>query len=499
VTIIMLSTLRRRLLASYLAVLGVALVVLAAALVVLLNARSAPPQAAYQRLAAQLISLDLGSLLARSRRLRSALWLSDLRDDLDALAQARGIRLLIVGLPERVVAYDSAGVFSLGTPLTATIEPSNITARVLRGLSLRIEGFVGSFIDGGEWLFVGVEVLQISSPGGRGTALLIAEPRPTLTLYEALNEFGASLAAPVMQAALAGVIAAVLLAAWISRGIARPLQAFSDAAAAVAAGRLGARVPVSGAAEMRAVAEAFNRMSEQVEAQQKAQQDFLANVSHDLKTPLTSIQGYAQAIIDGAAPDPVAAVQIIYEEAARLNRMVTELTDLTRLQAGRLSMRIARVDLSALTAAVAQRLLIVAQDKGIDLQVDAPPTPPIAGDGDRLAQVLMNLISNAITYTPPGGMVRVRTEARGGGVAVVVEDSGIGIPAEELPRIFERFYQVDKARGPKRGTGLGLAIVREIVTAHGGTVTAESAGANRGSVFTVWFPLPQRTLAARRR
>lgn len=494
----MLSTLRRRLLASYLAVLGVALVVLAAALVVLLNARSAPPQPTYQRLAAQLISLDLGSLLARSRRLRPALWLSDLRDDLDALAQARAIRLLIVGLPERVVAYDSAGVFSPGTPLTATIEPSNITARILRGLSLRIEGFVGSFIDGGEWLFVGVEALQMSL-GGRGTALLIAEPRPTLTLYESLTEFGASLAAPVMQAALAGVIAAVLLAAWISRGIARPLQAFSDAAAAVAAGRLGARVPVSGAAEMRAVAEAFNRMSEQVEAQQSAQQDFLANVSHDLKTPLTSIQGYAQAIIDGAAPDPVAAAQIIYEEAARLNRMVTELTDLTRLQAGRLSMQISLVDLSALTAAVAQRLLIVAQEKSVDLRVDAPPTPPIAGDGDRLAQVLMNLISNAITYTPPGGMVRVRTEARDGGVAVVVEDSGIGIPAEELPRIFERFYQVDKARGPKRGTGLGLAIVREIVTAHGGTVTADSAGANRGSVFTVWFPLPQRTLAARRR
>jgi two-component system phosphate regulon sensor histidine kinase PhoR len=125
--------------------------------------------------------------------------------------------------------------------------------------------------------------------------------------------------------------------------------------------------------------------------------------------------------------------------------------------------------------------------------------PPISGDGDRLAQVLMNLISNAIKYTPPGGVVRVRTETRGSGVAVVVEDSGIGIPAEELPRIFERFYQVDKARGPQRGTGLGLAIVREIVAAHGGMVTADSEGANRGSVFTVWFPSPQRTTLARRR
>ncbi len=492
----MLSTLRMRLLVSYLAVLGVALGVLAVALVVLLNTRSAPPQPTYQRLAAQLISLDLRTLLARPRRLRPAVWLSDLRDDLDALAQTRGIRLLIVGLPENVVAYDSAGTFAPGSLLTATVEPSNITARILEGLSLRIKGVIGSFIDDGEWLFVGVEALRA---GRRVTALLVAEPRPMLSLYEALNEFGASVAPPVLQAALAGVIAAVLLAAWISRGIARPLQAFSDAAAVVASGRLGARVPVNGAAEVRAVAEAFNHMSEQLETQQSAQQDFLANVSHDLKTPLTSIQGYAQAIIDGATPDPVAAAQIIYDEAARLNRMVTELTDLTRLQAGRLSMRASPVDLGALTAAVAQRLMIVAQDKGIDLQVDTPPMPSISGDGDRLAQVLMNLISNAIKFTPPGGTVRVRTETRDGGVAVVVEDSGIGIAAEELPRIFERFYQVDKARGPKRGTGLGLAIVREIVAAHGGMVTADSAGANRGSVFTVWFPLPQRTTLVRRR
>ncbi|PJF24406.1 MAG: hypothetical protein CUN53_17985, partial [Phototrophicales bacterium] len=200
----MFSTLRLRLLASYLAVLGVALGVLAVALVVLLNTRSAPPQPTYQRLAAQIISLDLRSMLTRPRRLRPAQWLNDLRDDLDALAQARGIRLMILGLPENVVAYDSAGVFSPGSQVTATVEPSNITARILEGLSLRIEGIVGSFTDNGEWLFVGVEALQ-TGPGRRATALIIAEPRPTLSLYEALNEFGASVAPPVMQAALAGV------------------------------------------------------------------------------------------------------------------------------------------------------------------------------------------------------------------------------------------------------------------------------------------------------
>jgi signal transduction histidine kinase len=153
-----------------------------------------------------------------------------------------------------------------------------------------------------------------------------------------------------------------------------------------------------------------------------------------------------------------------------------------------------------LTAAVGQRLSVVAREKGIALNVDAAPMPPIAGDGDRLAQVLTNLISNAISYTPGGGSVNVRTYANNGGVEVSVQDTGVGISAKELPLIFERFYQVDKARGPKRGTGLGLAIVYEIITAHGGKVNVASDGEGKGSTFTIWLPSPYlSTVIARRR
>jgi signal transduction histidine kinase len=287
------------------------------------------------------------------------------------------------------------------------------------------------------------------------------------------------------------MLAAFILAAFISRSIARSLKSLASAAAAVAEGHYDQRVPENGPMEIQAVAQAFNRMSEQVRDTQKAQQDFLANVSHDLKTPLTSIQGYSQAIIDGAAKDPRSAANIIYEEAGRLNRMVIQLTDLARLQAGRLSMHMTAIELGQLTKAIGERLAIVAQEKGVSLEVNAPRMPEVAGDGDRLAQVITNLVSNAIKYTPSGGKVSVCTQATNGGVELVVSDNGIGIPPEDLPRIFERFYQVDKARGPRRGTGLGLAIVAEIVHAHGGKIMASSAGPGQGSTFTLWLPSPQ--------
>jgi signal transduction histidine kinase len=229
-------------------------------------------------------------------------------------------------------------------------------------------------------------------------------------------------------------------------------------------------------------------MTREVQASQKVQQDFMVNVSHDLKTPLTSIQGYSQAIMDGATPDPVQSAGIIYEEATRLNRMVADITDLARLQDGQLAMNRVDLDVSQIVQAIGQRLAIVAEKKEIDLQVEADPMPHVHGDGDRLAQVITNLVSNAIKYTPRGGKVRVKTQINNGGVEIIVSDTGIGIPKEDLPRIFERFYQVDKARGPRRGTGLGLAITREIVQAHGGTISVTSAGKNHGSIFTVWLP-----------
>jgi signal transduction histidine kinase len=195
--------------------------------------------------------------------------------------------------------------------------------------------------------------------------------------------------------------------------------------------------------------------------------------------------------MDGVTRDSPEAARIIYDEAARLNRLVVELTDLMRMQSGRLSMKTEALDVGEIATAIGTRLAVVARKKNITMKLKTAPMPQIAGDGDRLAQVLINLISNAIKFTPSGGEILVKTQVNNGGVEVTVQDNGIGIPLADLPRVFERFYQVDKARGPQRGTGLGLAIVQEIVQAHGGTISVQSAGEDKGSTFTVWLPSPQ--------
>jgi signal transduction histidine kinase len=493
----MFSHLRVRLLASYLIVLLVTLGVMSGVFILILNTRAAPPQATYQRLAALALGVNWRQVLNQpGLMLRPLQYLEAVADELNTIAAQQNVRVLVVSLDDQQVFSDTAAAYERGSTLDITTESTQIASPYTRNMA--IEAVSGHFPnpDGSDWLFVGLTTLRLNA---QSVAVLFAEQRPQQTLQDALEDFGTSLLPLLLQAALAGTAIAVVLAFVISRSIARPLQTVAQAAAAVAEGHYDQRIPISGPAEVRAVADAFNQMSAKVQAEQKAQQDFLANVSHDLKTPLTSIQGYSQAIIDGAASDPKSAAQIIYEESARLNRMVVELTDLARLQAGRLSMQMSAIDMGRLTAAIGQRLAIVAREKGVALRVEASPMPEVAGDGDRLAQVLTNLISNAIKYTPGGGAVTVRTCVRDGGVELSVQDTGVGIPPAELPRIFERFYQVDKARGPRRGTGLGLAIVHEIVQAHGGRITASSPGVNRGSTFTVWLPSPNLTTIVRRR
>ncbi len=493
----MFTPLRNRLLASYLVVLLVTLGVMSAVLILILNTRPAPPQATYQRLAALALGVNWREVLNQPGLMARPLrYLEAVSNELATIAEQQEVRILIVSLEDGQVFSDTGSIYTSGSLLDMSIESSQLASSYPRGLVL--EAVSGSFSnpDSSDWLFVGLTTLRLNA---QSIAVLFAEPRPQQNLSDALEDFGTSLLPLVLQAALAGIVIAVVLALVISRSIARPLQTVAQAAAAVAEGHYDQRVPISGPSEVRAVAEAFNQMSAKVQAEQKSQQDFLANVSHDLKTPLTSIQGYSQAIIDGAATDPKGAAKIIYEEAARLNRMVIELTDLARLQAGRLSMHMTPIDMGKLATAIGQRLAIVAHEKGVRLRLEAASMPEIAGDGDRLVQVLTNLVSNAINYTPAGGEVVIRTCATDGGVEVSVQDTGVGIPPAELPRIFERFYQVDKARGPRRGTGLGLSIVQEIVQAHGGRITASSPGINRGSSFTVWLPCPNAPTVIRRR
>jgi len=488
-------TLRARLLTSYLFLLAAALSVITLALLVILAARPEPPRTTYARLSALAQGVNLGQV-AITVRTQSGL------ETLADFSETRGVRVLALLIDDdnrARISYDSAGTLATGSEVRLNLDASYASRGLESTLELnRLRQAHGQFEDDdGRWYFSAVVT---GGPFQRLDRLMImvAEPQQLPTLRQTWQDFRSTLGPPLAQAACVGGLIAFVLAAVITRTITRPLQAMSQAAAYVAAGHLEQSVPVSGPPEVRQMAESFNRMSAEVKLTQQSQRDFLANVSHDLKTPLTSIQGYSQAIIDGTAKDPTHAAEIIHDEASRLNRMVIELTDLARIQAGRLSMRAAAVDLSQITGVVTQRLKLVAQNKGIGLVSDTPRTPEIAGDGDRLVQVIHNLVDNAIKYTPPGGTVRVQTRVNRNGVEVIIADSGPGIPQHDLPRIFERFYQVDKARGPSRGTGLGLAIVNEIVRAHGGQIDVQSAP-GQGTTFTVWFPSPQLSTVARGR
>lgn len=483
-------SLRNRLLASYVALLILTFGIIAAALLVLLSAQPAPAQPIYQRLAGIIEGITLPGGWGANR------WLLDAAmgdyDELGEIAASRDVRAVVIQEPQQVLLYDSAGQIASGTQVDYQAQTVSVQER--RGpLARQYEWLTGSFWERDvEWLFVAVR-------GEGGMLWGLATQRPTQSFREALQAFVGALGLPMCQAGLVGLFVAFWLAAAISRSIARPLQTVAQAAATLSSGDLGVQVPVEGPPEVRSVGEAFNHMTAEVKASQNAQRDFLANVSHDLKTPLTSIQGFSQAIIDGAAKDPKHAAAIIHEEAERMTRMVAELTDLARIQAGRLSLKSRAVDLGQIAEAVAQRLSVVARAKGVTLHHETPSMPAVAGDGDRLAQVFQNLIGNAIKYTPSGGRVEVITRVHQHGVEAIVQDNGMGIPPQDLPRVFERFYQVDKTRGPERGTGLGLAIVREIVQAHGGRITVASEGENRGTTFTLWLPSPQLSTIARRR
>ena len=487
--------LRLRLLTSYMVLILVTLGVIALALFVLIGDRAAPPQPTYERLAALTQGLNYIDVIVDIASDPNRRFLQEqVYELLDVFAGTRNVRTLHILLtPDgTTVLHDSARQFETGESVVLRGDKYR-SKQLANVLSRGSQQFFGAFHDpgGGEWLYGGVVFGPqrfFAERAGHNDLWLLAEPRPTVSLQETLAVFSSALAPPLIQAGLAGFAFAILLAALISRNIARPLQRVADAATAVARGDYFAQAPVSGPPEARALAQSFNRMTAEVLASNNAQRDFLSNVSHDLKTPLTSIQGYAQAITDGAAEDSAEAAQIIYEEAGRLNRMVVELTDLERLSAGKLSMARDRINMAQLVEGVLQSLVVVAEQREIRLDSRLESTPMIIGDGDRLAQVLMNLISNGLKYTPAGGTVRVTVGRAGAGAMISIRDSGIGIPREELSRVFERFYQVDKARGPQRGTGLGLAIAREIVEAHGGRITVESRGRGKGAEFRVWLP-----------
>ncbi len=478
----MLVSLRARLLLSYLLVAGLVLALVGVSFFTFLVNNPFGDGLVYQRLETIATTITLresGAAPASQLRTLSRL-------------------LLLLGgrLQARALVLSSGGEVILDTNPQASLP----TPEDLLGLGSRTDAAEGRYeeVSGRVWLYV-------VQPLDARRNLVVSAPRLSLrTAPYALALEG--LPGPILAAAGLALVVSLVLAWLLARWISAPLRRMSRAARQVAGGDYQVRIVPSGPQEAQDVARAFNHMVDEVRQGQRVQRDFVANVSHELKTPLTSIQGFAQAIKDGAVSDAEGrrhAAQVIYDEADRLRRLVEALLDLARLESGQSDMARQAVDTAAILARVADQQAIVAAGRQIQIIRDwSPDLPTLVGDGDRLAQVFINLIDNAIRHSSAAGEVRVAASVNNGWMRVGVEDHGPGISPEDQGRIFERFYKLDKARASTggRGSGLGLAISREIVSAHGGHIELLSSPGH-GSRFTVVLPLsrPDDTTQARRR
>lgn len=248
---------------------------------------------------------------------------------------------------------------------------------------------------------------------------------------------------------------------------------------------------------IRGVVAVLRDVSEEARLE-KMRADFVANVSHEIRTPLSMMQGYSEALLDGMASSPEESeelVQVIHDESLRMGRLVKDLLDLTRMDAGHMDLHLEQVDVHELIQRVQRKFLVRAKEREVELVYEATDCPLVlsAADEDRLEQVLTNLLDNAFRHTPAGRGIVIHADEtetdRRSAIRIRIKDEGVGIPQEDLPYIFDRFYKADKARvrGEDGGTGLGLAIVRTIVEAHHGKITAES-GIGQGSIFTMVLP-----------
>ncbi len=261
------------------------------------------------------------------------------------------------------------------------------------------------------------------------------------------------------------------------------------AARRVADGDLSQRVKVRGGREIAELGESFNTMAETLSREHDLRQNLMADIAHELRTPLTILQGNTEAMLDGVLETNRESLTSLHQETVLLARLVEDLRTLSLADAGQLRLQPGALDLKEVCQQVVRGFQPQLADRGVHLSLEAPGAlPAVRADADRTAQVLRNLLSNAAHYTPDGGSITVSAQAEPGGVAVTVADTGSGIPAEDLPRVFDRFYRVDRSRARSSGgSGLGLAIVRQLVEAQGGGVRAESVP-GQGSTFSFCLP-----------
>ncbi len=371
-----------------------------------------------------------------------------------------------------------------GTVVEGTGGLSDLPAHVdLRPGGRRGEADIGSFQndDGDTYAYIST---TLTGNQARGSPRALVLARPDFAAALAARDLGRAL----LVAAFVLLAVGVPLAAWLSRSVSRPLERLAAATAVVGRGELPQPLPLEGPDEVNRASQAFNAMASEVAASRVAQADLLANIRHDLRTPLTVIGGYAAALLDGTATGDAASVaaRAIADETARLDRLTADIGDLADLDAGGHQLRVEQLDAADLAREAVARFgaAAAAQGQQVDLQVTGPV--PVAADRTALERVLGNLVTNALAAAPrPGGAARIQAaQPAPGEVMLAVADNGPGIPAQALPRIFERFYRADPSRAGA-GSGLGLAIVQQLARAHGGRAFAENLAGGGARVGVV--------------
>ena len=383
---------------------------------------------------------------------------------------AEGLRVEIVpsmGMPgprfERIVVVDAGGMVVVGG--MGDMMGQHMAFDPARALPLEVNGETVGWVmtDGPGWHW------QANTPPG----------------VFLMNFTRAIVLSAVVATTLALVIGTIL-----ARTISQPVRELRAATSKVAAGELGYQVAVRTKDEIGQLADSFNRMSADLANATTLRRRMTADIAHDLRTPLSIILGYSEALSEGELDGTPEVFAVMHEEAQHLQRLIEDLRILSLADAGELSLMKQPVSPKTLLERTAIAHRPRALERRITIKVEAAPDlPEIEVDPDRMAQVLGNLMSNALRFTPEGGCIRLVAERGGEGVFLKVSDNGAGIPPEDLPHIFERFYQVDKSRHRAEGeTGLGLAIAKSLVEAHGGAISAESTP-GEGATLTIAIPI----------
>jgi len=462
----MLGSFRFRLLAGFGIVIGLTLFLSASGFVLLLRQQQA--EAAEQR-----IGLLVQPIADKSREMVLLGWPQEvIAKTLQDIAAYYDVRVLILDSSERVVIDTHPKREMLG--LTLHLPEARLAA------SGQMESFQSIRMSA-----QGADLYLFTTSAETSLArTVVAVPAGDVT---------AAWSALLPRLSIAGAAAsvvAVLFAFLFAARITTPVREMTRASRAMAAGDLDQRITGEGRDEIGQLATAFNQMSSQVARSNRAMHELVANVSHELKTPLTSIQGFSQAMVDGLAKGPedyTEMSEVVLSETERIRVLVDDLLYLSQIEAGTLRSVFDQVDVDAIVSDAASRFRFQSGEAGVSISLELDGAE-VRADGRRLEQVLANLVDNAIRFSPRGGEVQLRTFQLPGEVGIEVHNDGEPIPPEGLPQVFDRFYQADQARSDGRHSGLGLSIVHELVQAHGGVTRVRSSAAD-GTTFSVRLPI----------